>query len=96
MKQTMKRLLSFAFILILVMSLAVPAFAADDAVTPREGSMTVQMNAKKNGTVMVQLASGYKNFTINRADVRSRKEPPAQNSRSLSGAAAPIPAPCGA
>ena len=72
MKETMKRVLSFALVLVLVLSLAVTAFA-EASYSPTEGDITVRMNAKKNATVWVPLVYSNQNFTINRADVKVLK-----------------------
>ena len=69
MKHITKRLISFAFALIMIMSLAAPAFAAG-RIYPTEGNITARMLAKKNGMVWVEIAYGNKNFTINRSDVK--------------------------
>ena len=72
MKQAWKRILSVAFVLIMVLSLAVPAFA-DDGAQPRTGKITVMMPGKGQSTLYVMIASGDSDFTMNRSDVKVSK-----------------------
>ena len=72
MYQTVKRVVSLAFVLILILGLTIPAFAADGTVTPNEGEITVFLGNSKGmgGLTRIQIASGTKNFTIKRSSIR--------------------------
>ena len=72
MKQAWKRVLSFAFVLIMVLSLAAPSFAAG-AVQPVTGAVKAMMSEKKGGIVYVTIAKGESDFTINRSDIKVSK-----------------------
>lgn len=74
MKQAWKRILSFAFVLILVLSLAAPAFAAS-TIEPRTGAVTVVLpkKSKNNYTVGIRIASSESDFVMNRSDVKVSK-----------------------
>lgn len=72
MNHALKRIISFAFVLILVMSFATPAFAAG-TVKPLKGTVNAELdywNAESNeGDLYLQIATGTKSFSIKRGDV---------------------------
>ncbi len=70
MSKTMKRVISFAFVLIFVFSLSVPAFAAS-GVTPVTGTAYLNLGgpAGKNGYGWLVLAYGNKRFSIDRSTI---------------------------
>ena len=70
MHRTSKRLVSLVIVLLLMASLAVPAFAADSAITPTTGTVVIYNSGKTSGWCNIGLAYGNKNFTINRSSVK--------------------------
>lgn len=70
MNKTMKRVISMAMVLMLVLSLSVMAFA-EGTVTPNTGTIKVYAGNTNGGTsVDVTLATGTKSFTVKRASVK--------------------------
>ena len=70
MKRMSKRILALAAVLLLVAAMAAPALAAGD-ITPVTGTQIVYRSTKSGvGEVEIELASGTKNFTIKRSDVK--------------------------
>lgn len=72
MNQHLKRTLSLLLVLILVLSLAAPAFAADGTITCKEGKYNVYMGAGTGNVTMAtfDIAFGNKNFTIKSSSVK--------------------------
>ena len=72
MKTNAKRVLSMLLMLLLIYSLAVPAFAAIAPITPNKGTVTVYLNSASNNNQVfnITLASGGYNFKIKRASVK--------------------------
>ena len=67
MRKVSRQILSLALVLMLVMSLAVPAFAA--SITPQTGTQTVYAMSANGGWTEVMLAYGSKKFSIKRSDI---------------------------
>ena len=75
MKHSLKRIISFAFVLILVLSFATPAFAAGGKVFYQQGAITVGMDYYyeysdwSSGSLKLTLAEGPKKFNIDRSSI---------------------------
>lgn len=71
MNQSIKRVLSLALVLVMILSFSAPAFAAGN-ITYREGKATLYLDVPtgKVSEIGIGIAWGDKNFTINRADVK--------------------------
>lgn len=75
MKHSLKRIISFAFVLILVLSFATPAFAAGGKVFYQQGAITVGMDYYYGdsdwsyGSLKLTLAEGPKKFNIDRSSI---------------------------
>ena len=75
MNHSLKRILSFAFALILIASLAAPAFAAG-RIKSTDGNITVGMyyvNDDGSGLVILTLASGDRKFSIDPKKIKVTK-----------------------
>ena len=71
MYHRLQRIISFAFVLILVLSLTVPAFAAQGTVAPFTDTATIYLDNTKgwDSSTHLIIAEGSKNFTIKRSSV---------------------------
>lgn len=72
MKHIFRRVLSLVLALMLVMSLSLPAFAADSTITPLKGTYVVPMASAKGVpcTPTFGIAGGNQDFTIKRSSVK--------------------------
>ena len=70
MKHKTKRILSLVLMLVLIMSITVPAFAAASIWTPTEPITLFRTRSSGTSTVYFDIATSWENFTIKRSSVK--------------------------